>query len=530
MEFILPKDNSSIIKVIGVGGGGSNAVNHMYKQEIKGVDFIVCNTDKQALDNSPVFNKILLGESLTKGRGAGAIPQIGKEAAQESIHEVQELLHNNTDMLFITAGMGGGTGTGAAPEIARVAMEQGILTVGIVTVPFKFEGKRRHKQAQEGIEELRKNVDALIVINNERLREFYGNNTISQAFAHADEVLTQATKGIAQIITLTGIINLDFNDVRTVMQKSEVALMGNATTEGENRATKAVQQALSSPLLNDNDIKGARHVLLYITYGNIEITMDEITEITDHIQDAADGTAEMVYGAGLDETLGDKINVVVIATGFQSAPILGIEREPQTEKIALNKETKVEIIKPLVSPVQTHKNTTQNMFSSVNKTIQVKTQPTTKPELNFSTAQPINTQFDWDISNHSPSPNIAPTIINAEPQLQRFTLNDDQHEINTQEIDKQTNIKQEPNKTSQAQQLAQQRLSRIQELTAKLRKPEGVLQVEKEPAYIRHKISLNTDAKISVEDPQTSRLYIDKDEKGNTQLKTNNSFLHDNVD
>jgi len=526
MEFFF-EDSPSIIKVIGVGGGGSNAVNHMYKQQIKGVDFIVCNTDKQALDNSPVSNKILLGEALTKGRGAGTLPKVGREAALESIDKIKNLLGNDTDMLFITAGMGGGTGTGAAPEIAKEAMSLGILTIGIVTVPFTFEGKRRYQQAKEGIEELRKNVDALIVINNDQLRVLYGNLTLSEAFAQADEVLTQATKGIAQLITLTGVINLDFNDVKTVMENSSVAIMGNATAEGDNRATKAVQQALSSPLLNDNDIKGARHVLLYITYGNKEVTMDEIVEITGHIQDAADGTGELIYGAGYDETLNEQqLNVVVIATGFKSSPLLGIEGEPQPEKIELNKDPKVEIIKPLVSPIETQKNTTQNMTSSVHKIIQVKT-PQSTPEMNLATAQQqINTQFDWDILNHAPSPNVS-TIQNN--QTQRFRLVDDDNTTN-QEISKQTNRKQDAKRTLQAQQIAQEKLNRIQELTAKLKKPGGVHQFEQEPAFVRHKISIDTTPKLSAEEPQSSRMYIGKDENGNTQLKTNNSFLHDNVD
>ncbi|MFN5879604.1 MAG: cell division protein FtsZ, partial [Flavobacteriales bacterium] len=262
MEFDLPKETSSIIKVIGVGGGGSNAVNHMYGQGIIGVDFIVCNTDRQALDISPVPYKIQLGSSLTDGRGAGAIPEIGMNAAIENIDEIKEVLSKNTKMVFVTAGMGGGTGTGAAPVIAQVAKEMGILTVGIVTVPFNFEGRKRRQQAEEGMDKMRQNVDTLLVINNERLREITGNLTLGNAFAQADDVLTTAAKGIAEVISVTGSINVDFNDVKTVMKDSGVAIMGSAAAEGENRATIAVQQALSSPLLNDNDISGAQYVLL----------------------------------------------------------------------------------------------------------------------------------------------------------------------------------------------------------------------------------------------------------------------------
>lgn len=297
MEFDLPKDLSSIIKVVGVGGGGSNAVNHMFNQGIKGVDFVVCNTDQQALDMSPVPLKIQLGASLTEGRGAGAIPEIGKNAAIENIEEIRAFLSKGTKMVFITAGMGGGTGTGAAPVIARVAKELDILTVGIVTVPFAFEGKKRKQQAEEGLQEMRNNVDTLLIINNDRLREMYGNLSLGSAFTQADNVLAIAAKGIAEVISVTGLINVDFNDVNTVMKNSGVAIMGSSTAEGEHRAIEAVKSALSSPLLNDNDIKGAKYVLLNITYGNKEILMDEIGIITDYIQDEAGSTARCNLGS-----------------------------------------------------------------------------------------------------------------------------------------------------------------------------------------------------------------------------------------
>jgi cell division protein FtsZ len=340
MEFDLPKETSSIIKVIGVGGGGSNAVNHMYGQGIIGVDFIVCNTDRQALDISPVPYKIQLGSSLTEGRGAGAIPEIGMNAAIENIDEIKEVLSKNTKMVFVTAGMGGGTGTGAAPVIAQAAKDMGILTVGIVTVPFNFEGRKRRQQAEEGMERMRQNVDTLLVINNERLREITGNLTLGNAFAQADDVLTTAAKGIAEVISVTGAINVDFNDVKTVMKDSGVAIMGSAAAEGENRATVAVQQALSSPLLNDNDISGAQYVLLNITYGDKEVLMDEITEITDFIQDEAGATADVIWGHGYDPTLGDKLSVTLIATGFKSNPITGFEKAPEKTVRTLEEEPK----------------------------------------------------------------------------------------------------------------------------------------------------------------------------------------------
>ena len=279
MEFDLPKDQSSIIKVIGVGGGGSNAVNHMYKQGITGVDFMICNTDQQALDLSPVPNKIQLGATLTEGRGAGSNPEVGKNAAIENVDELKDILEKNTQMVFITAGMGGGTGTGAAPIIAQTAREMGILTVGIVTIPFTFEGRRRKLQADEGLAQLRENVDTLLIICNDKLREMHGNLKISEAFSKADDILTVAAKGIAEIITVAGYINVDFEDVKTVMKDGGTAIMGSAAAEGESRATKAVSQALASPLLNDNDITGANYILLNITSGDEEVSMDEIDEI-----------------------------------------------------------------------------------------------------------------------------------------------------------------------------------------------------------------------------------------------------------
>ena len=276
MKFDIPKELASIIKVIGVGGGGSNAVNHMHLQGIKGVDFVVCNTDRQALDISPVPVKIQLGTSLTEGLGAGSVPDKGKEAVQENIEEMRQLLGTNTKMVFITAGMGGGTGTGAAPEIARVARDMGILTVGIVTMPFLWEGKKRKMQASGGIEEMRQAVDTLLVINNDKLRDLYGNLSLDNAFEHADNVLTTAARGIAEIITKTGKVNVDFEDVKTVMSGSGVAIMGMAEAEGEDRSLRAAQEALASPLLNDNDIRGAKFVLLNITHGTQAVLMDEI--------------------------------------------------------------------------------------------------------------------------------------------------------------------------------------------------------------------------------------------------------------
>ncbi|WDO13268.1 cell division protein FtsZ [Flavobacterium sp. WW92] len=316
ISFDLPKNQSNVIKVIGVGGGGSNAINHMFQQGIKGVDFIVCNTDSQALQNSAVPNKIQLGVNLTEGLGAGANPEVGQQSAIESIADIEKMLDSNTKMVFITAGMGGGTGTGAAPVIAQLAKERDILTVGIVTIPFQFEGKVRSDQALLGVERLRKQVDSLIVINNNKLREVYGNLGFKAGFSKADEVLATASRGIAEVITHHYTQNIDLKDAKTVLSNSGTAIMGSATAIGENRAKEAIVSALDSPLLNDNKITGAKNVLLLIVSGTNEITIDEIGEINDHIQAEAGFNANIIMGVGEDDTLGDSIAVTIIATGF----------------------------------------------------------------------------------------------------------------------------------------------------------------------------------------------------------------------
>lgn len=316
ISFDLPKNQSNVIKVIGVGGGGSNAINHMFKQGIKGVDFIVCNTDSQALQNSPVPNKIQLGVNLTEGLGAGANPDVGQQSAIESIADIEKMLDSNTKMVFITAGMGGGTGTGAAPVIAQLAKERDILTVGIVTIPFQFEGKVRQDQALAGVERLRKQVDSLIVINNNKLREVYGNLGFKAGFSKADEVLATASRGIAEVITHHYTQNIDLKDAKTVLANSGTAIMGSAIASGENRAKEAIISALDSPLLNDNKISGAKNVLLLIVSGTSEITIDEIGEINDHIQAEAGHNANIIMGVGEDESHGDAIAVTIIATGF----------------------------------------------------------------------------------------------------------------------------------------------------------------------------------------------------------------------
>lgn len=335
MDFGLIENEASIIKVIGVGGGGGNAVNYMYQQGIKDVDFVICNTDAQALAKSKIPLKIQLGESLTQGRGAGNKPEKGEQSAIENLEDVTEILADNTKMVFITAGMGGGTGTGAAPIIAKAAKDMGILTVGIVTIPFRFEGRQRFAQAIDGIRKLKESVDSLLVIDNAKLSEIYGDLKLSTAFSKADDVLATAAKGIAEIITLHGYINVDFEDVRTVMTDSGVAVMGSASAEGEGRAIIAIREALTSPLLDNNDVRGAKSILLNISSGAEEVTMDEVGEITDYVYEAVGDSGNIIWGTGQDEALGNKVSVTIIATGFESDAT--DDHEINTQNLGINR-------------------------------------------------------------------------------------------------------------------------------------------------------------------------------------------------
>ncbi len=334
IDFDLPTSSENIIKVIGVGGGGSNAVNHMYRQGIKDVDFAICNTDLQHLLKSPVPVKVQLGSALTEGRGAGNKPLIGRDSANENIEEIEAIFSGNTKMVFITAGMGGGTGTGAAPVIAEVARTNKILTIGIVTLPFRNEGKLRIQQAIEGIRQMEGHVDSLLIINNERIREIYGDFPISKAFAKADDVLATAARGIADIITSTGFINVDFEDVRTVMQNSGVAIMGSATFSGADRALKAAEGAINSPLLNNNDIRGAKNILVNITSGETkEVTMDEVNLVNEYVQEMAGNNADLIHGIAVDPQLGDALTVTVVATGFKSSSIPELRMDQTADKV-----------------------------------------------------------------------------------------------------------------------------------------------------------------------------------------------------
>lgn len=564
MEFDLPSSNS-IIKVIGVGGGGSNAVNHMYNMGIIGVDFIVCNTDRQALDISPVPQKIQLGPSLTEGRGAGALPEVGMQAANENIEEIRELLGSNTKLVFVTAGLGGGTGTGAAPVIAQVAKDLGILTVGIVTVPFSFEGKKRRQQAEDGLEKMRENVDTLLVINNERLHQLSKNCTISQAFGMADDILTVAAKGIAELISVTGYINVDFNDVNTVMRNSGHAIMGSAYAEGEDRALIAIKTALTSPLLNDNNIDGARYVLLNITFGDKELTMDEISVITDFIQNEAGANAEVIWGYGNDNSLGDKINITLIATGFSmaSTPVHGLEKPAEINMISLEDDLKNEINSPLVNPMASVSsissfptretiqpstpvsnpiadyssdntvNSTENdesitrfeLTMEESKLEETKSQESVVNEI-ASVESTANVEFDWDVADSVNDFVSSESITNNEPvksietpEVIKFDLVDEEEPT--------VSFAKSSLSPEEQQTIAQERFNRIRTMTTKLKNADGINEFENEPAYVRRNLQIN-DSNPSTE-KSFSRFGLSDDTNGNTTLR-GNSFLHDNVD
>lgn len=477
-SFDLQPQNTSIIKVIGVGGGGSNAVNHMFNQGIRDVEFIVCNTDVQALQTSPVPNKLQIGVGLTQGLGAGANPEKGKGAAIESKEDIRDLLSDNTKMLFITAGMGGGTGTGAAPEIARVARELGILTVGIVTSPFSFEGRKKMRLANEGIAELRKSCDTVLVILNDKLREVYSNMSLSNAFAQADNVLTTAAKSIAEIITLPGQINVDFEDVKTVMSSSGAAVMGSAKADGDQRAKRAAEMALTSPLLDNVNITGAQRILLSIKSGSEkEIQMDELTIITSYIQDQASEEMEMIFGHGVDETLGDSVMVTVIATGFDQVE----EKSEQTEdeKRIIDLET--------------------------NKKV---------PESN-NTTDPAPTTHRFE----PPQDDFVPD----EPQRPAYESIQDEPEPEEEELTHEM--------SSQKRLLMEEAYKRKMRLRGRksISAPDNEQDHFKkenfnEPAYMRRNVHLYSVP--SYQDRNVSRYSLDDDDN----IISNNRFLHDNVD
>jgi cell division protein FtsZ len=558
--FDIPRDMNSIIKVIGVGGGGSNAVNFMYNQGIKGVDFVVCNTDRQALDISPVPFKIQLGTTLTEGRGAGMQPEVGMNAAFENIEDLREILSKNTKMVFVTAGMGGGTGTGAAPVIAQVAKELGILTVGIVTLPFEFEGKKRRSQADEGLERLRQNVDTLLVINNEKLRTIGKSLTLSEAFQKADNILTVAAKGIAEVIADTGVINVDFNDVNTVLRNSGRALMGSAMASGEGRDFEAVKAAMNSPLLNDHDICGAKYVLLNITYGDKEVLMDEIMNITDFIQDAAGEDAEVIWGHGHDSSLGDNLAITLVATGFSTVDAVNYVL-PERKLMDLDEEQKKEIVSPMSSPFESNSITdTLNQepylkseepvvveqeiqqapvlaeveITSVPENIEkeevkydlfddeITEEPSfVAPSLEWEvqpTEQPIFDFSSEPVQVTTPSSTVQPS---AEQEVIRHQLDDEADESPRSYRIQSTVLPEEIARRNE------ERVSKIQEITSRIQNAESIAEYESQPAYLRRNVDVK-DERPS-QDNNVSRFGLSGSGNGDTGLRSN-SYLHDNVD
>lgn len=544
LKFDLPANNSSIIKVIGVGGGGSNAVNYMYEQGIKGVDFIVCNTDAQAIDKSPVPFKVQLGSTLTEGRGAGSIPEVGRNAAIESIEDIRELLSTNTNMVFITAGMGGGTGTGAAPVIAKIAKDMGILTVGIVTVPFMFEGRKRSVQADLGLKEMRESVDTLLIIRNDKLRELYGNLTLKQAFSHADEVLCTAAKGIAEVITLIGTVNVDMNDVKTVMKDSGVAIMGSGRASGEGRAKRAVQAALESPLLNDNDINGANFVLLNITFGQDELLMDEVSEITDYIQEQAGMGAEVIWGYGQDQSLGDDICATVIATGFAAKTVDHVLPAPAQEpkKLWLETEGAKEIVAKVEKPtadaeptVATNELKEEEPFlKTVEKPLEFEfenvTNHITEEELESEDLPPLSSlKLSLD---ETPALEESKVYMNLSDELDAVVGKSQETDVPTATL----THKEEPmvsDRPARTELMARnkEREMRIREFTIKLKTPSGLNELESEPAYARRKVSLENPQHSSESNVSRYSLSDSVDENGQKKFGLReNPFLNDQVD
>lgn len=476
IQFDIPQEEKAVIKVIGVGGGGSNAVTHMFRQGIVGVEYAISNTDRQALEASPVPTKIPLGPELTDGRGAGSKPEIGRQACIESVDKVKDFLQD-TKMVFVTAGLGGGTGTGAAPVIAKAAQETGVLTVGIVTLPFSFEGRRRAKQALSGLEELRKYVDSLLVISNDKLREMHGNLVLDEAFGQADNILTSAAKGIAEIITIEGKINVDFEDVNTVMRDSGVAIMGTAIMEGEDRANRAIEAALNSPLLEENNIKGAEHILLNITSGSQQITMDEIVEITDYLQSEAGYGTDLIWGHCYDDSLGDKISVTLIATGFEQSTLPDDKRNRRENSVRI----------PLEDQWEDEDQDDQEMAS-----------------------------FDRDSTRNE---NVIEfdDIEDAYEDLHRNT------ERKEPFIKDEIRRKNEERKRARLHSDAQRReslRSRTKNLSRK-----AIVDMENTPAYRRRKVQLEDE--VETDDSKLSNFSIGE---GEEPLDRGNSYLHDNVD
>ncbi|MBC7390118.1 MAG: cell division protein FtsZ [Opitutaceae bacterium] len=508
-SFDIPAVSKSIIKVIGVGGGGCNAVNHMYNQGIKDVEFIICNTDAQVLKTSPVPNKLQIGTSLTKGLGAGTNPEIGRSAALESRDEIREKLYGSTEMAFITAGMGGGTGTGAAPVIAKIAKEMDILTVGIVTMPFSFEGKKKRDLAEKGIAELKEYCDTVIIIMNDKIREIFGNTSLFAAFSHADNVLTAAAKSIAEIITMPGILNIDFADVKTVMQNSGAAVMGAAVASGKERAKQAAEEALHSPLLNNTDIKGAQKILVSIMGSNMEsITMDEFVQINDYFQEMAGEDANLKCGISVDETLGESIRVTVIATGFATAFDKVYSEEPVRKVIDLNSSKPISPAEPKVEfqyvqpQLFVTKSVEQHVFVPENPVYQEQRypEPVQKVEENLE-------QNEVEIDFTIPAPN----------QISLFESNKVAHKPTE-------NMELDDSKRDLLKRQAMDRKNLLQNTTMWSMNAQEFKDRLEVPAYMRKKVDLE-DVPHSSE-RNISRFNLNEE----SEIMGNNKFLHDNVD
>ena len=610
LAFDLPKNQSNVIKVIGVGGGGSNAVNHMYQKGITGVDFAICNTDAQALQNSPVATKIQLGASLTEGLGAGANPDVGEQAAMESIDDIKTMLSSRAKMVFITVGMGGGTGTGAAPIIAKIAKEMDLLTVGIVTIPFSFEGKMRNEQAQKGIEKLRQHIDSLVVINNNKLREVYGNLGFKAGFSKADEVLSTAASGIAEVITHHYTQNIDLKDAKTVLSNSGTAIMGSATASGQNRAQEAITRALDSPLLNDNKINGAKNVLLLIVSGNVEITIDEIGEINDYIQSEAKSNVDIIMGVGDDAELGEAIAVTVIATGFNKEQQLEITstetkkivhdlEDTQIEENDVQVEEKVvrhtleienedlvveqESVSETVNEIEVEYDevNTEKMDEFVIKQVVVKeelieeeiedeeNQITLTFDLPLSSKKKVETKEDV-ITHHLTTSNIADievidpiivrplhtvdgkithgleddteeTSVEIEPNAHNESVEDEELKFDVRienKIDDQKSFKGSEDDSPLNRTIAEvggtadARRRKMKDFNYKFvnRVNKNIDEIENQPAYKRMGVDLE-DVEPSAETTEgSSRISLSSDDNDDIQLRSNNSFLHDNVD
>ena len=544
IDFEMPKNQSSQIKVMGIGGGGSNAVNYMFEHGIKGVDFVICNTDVQALEASPVPIKIQLGIDLTEGLGAGSNPDIGRRAAEESADRITELLDANTKMLFITAGMGGGTGTGAAPVIAEIAREKGILTVGVVTIPFSTEGGYRKQYADEGIAELKKYVDTLLVINNEKLIEVYGDLTFTAAFAKANEVLNTATKGIAEIISQHLLVNIDLNDARNVLQNSGTAVMGQAKVEGENRAIEAVIEALDSPLLNDNDITGAQQVLLKIVTGGGEgeIKMSELAKIKNKIQEAAGRNVNIIEGIGIDPELGMAISVTVIATGFEQR-----KKQKEPTRVKLNDDN-FDVIADIDLEDEV-KIATSDIFRSSQQTLllddeidfeftETETSESATKEVMESVvvADNASQKIVFDLGNdygdasdieESADALISSIILDEEPmapqQIVTLDLGDELEEEPTLNTFSSTQVTSELMKIE-----SREREERLRNISMQLRTPSGLTSLEDIPAYQRNNIKISEPTHSS--ESEVSIYTLTNGNSNIIELKQNNSFLHDNVD